>query len=161
MEQVGRIGKDKRTWTWLIAGLIAVAGTAGCAEGGAMNGAPPVQAQVSATVTTCNQTPQGCTADSTFSLGAIRDLSVHVDWKNLEAGTRTQKLEFVDPSGGSYQVVNSSFLVPDGSAGTAATDVSIPVSGSMITQREITGNWTIRVSLDGQSIANQSVIFQP
>lgn len=162
MEPVEPIGENKRpARAWLIASLIAFAGIAGCAEGGTMNGAPPVQAQVSATVTLCNQTPQGCAAGSTFSLGTIRDLSIHVDWKNVEAGTRTQELELIDPGGGSYQVVNSSFVVPDGGTGTASTDVSIPISGSMITQREITGNWTIRVSLDGQSAANQNVVFQP
>ena len=90
----------------------------------------------------------------------MRDLSIHVDWKNVPAGTRTQKLELLDPGGGSFQVANSSFVIEDGGNGAAATDTLIPISGSMITQREITGQWMIRISLDGDEIASQSLTFQ-
>jgi hypothetical protein len=156
-EQTRWIGRK-----WLMGGGALVAlSLVGCAEGGSMSSVPPVQAQVSAAVTVCNQTPQGCAPASSFSLGTIRDLAIHVEWANVEAGTRVQKLQLLDPGGGSYQVVNSSFEVPDGGTGTAATNVSIPISGSMITQRQITGAWTIRVSLDGQDIASQNVAFQP
>lgn len=151
-----RIGRK-----WLMGGALAALSLAGCAEGGSMGTVPPTQAQVSAAVTVCNQTPQGCTGTGSFSLGTIRDLAIHVEWANVEAGTRTQKLELLDPGGGSYQVVNSSFEVTDGGTGTATTNVLIPISGSMITQRQITGAWMIRVSLDGQGVANQNVTFQP
>jgi hypothetical protein len=133
---------------------------AGCAEGGAMSSAP-AQPQIAATVTTCNRTPSGCVTQGSFSLAAMRDLAVHVDWQNVPPGTRTQKLELLDPGGGSYQVVNASFVIEEGATGSAATDALIPISGSAIAQRQITGSWTIRISLDGVLVATQGVAFQP
>jgi len=57
-------------------------------------------------------------------------------------------------------VLNSSFVEEGGGTGEVQTDALIPISGSMITQREITGTWTLRVSLDGQAIATQSITFE-
>jgi hypothetical protein len=122
---------------------------------------PSPQPTVAAAMTVCNKTPDGCSQQPSFSLVAIRDLAIHVDWKNVTPGTRTQKLEMLDPGGGSYQVLNTSFVEEDGGNGAAATDVLIPISGSMITQRSITGTWTLRVSLDEQTVATQSITFAP
>jgi hypothetical protein len=156
--------------TWLLRRLAA--GTAltacvfiiGCAESSPMSSGgtgTPTPADASAVVTVCNQTPDGCSQNTSFSLATIRDLSVHVQWTNVAPGTQTQTLQLLDPGRGSYQVTNSSFVVADGSNGQASTDVLIPVSGSMITQRQITGTWTIQVTLNGKPVATQSVILQP
>jgi len=141
--------------------LCAAVGIVGCAGSTMTTEPPPVQPQVTAAMTVCNRTPDGCSQQQSFSLGTIRDLAIRVDWKNVAPGTRTQKLELLDPGGGSYQVLNTSFVEEDGGSGAAATDVLIPISGSMITQRSITGTWTFRVSLDDQTIATQSVTFAP
>jgi hypothetical protein len=145
----------------LLAALFASLGIAGCAGGSASNILPPpVQPQIAASISVCNKTPDSCADAQTFSLAQIRDLAIHVDWKNVPQGTRTQKLEMFDPGGGSYQVLNTSFVEEDGGNGEIQTDSLIPISGSMITQRGITGVWTFRVSLDGQVIATQNVTFE-
>lgn len=145
----------------LVAALSAFLGIAGCAGTSVSNVLPPpVQPQIAASISVCNKTPDACADAQTFSLAQIRDLAIHVDWKNVPQGTRTQKLEMFDPGGGSYQVLNASFVEEDGENGEAQTDSLIPISGSMITQRGITGVWTFRVSLDGQVIATQTVTFE-
>ena len=145
----------------LAAVLFASLGIAGCAGTSVSNVLPPpVQPQIAASISVCNKTPDACADAQTFSLAQIRDLAIHVDWKNVPQGTRTQKLEMFDPGGGSYQVLNTSFVEEDGGNGELQTDSLIPVSGSMITQRGITGVWTFRVSLDGQVIATQNVTFE-
>jgi hypothetical protein len=143
-----------------VAFCVAATGFSGCA-GADIAVVPPPQAQVAAAMTVCNKTPDGCSPQPSFSLGVIRDLAIHVDWKNVTPGTRTQKLEMMDPGGGSYQILNTSFVEQDGGNGAASTDVMIPISGSMITQRSITGTWTLRISLDEQMVATQTVTFAP
>ena len=139
---------------------------AGCAESGSTSStdpspqAPALQPP-SASITVCNETPDGCQPATSFSLAAMRDLSVQVQWMNVPAGTQTQTLQMMDPGGGSYEVRNSSFVVTDGTPGQATTSVLIPIGGSMIAQRQITGNWTIQVMLDGKTITTRSVTFQP
>jgi hypothetical protein len=134
---------------------------AGCASSSVSNIVPPpVQPQIAASISVCNKTPDSCADAQTFSLAQIRDLAIHVDWKNVPQGTRTQKLEMFDPGGGSYQVLNSSFVEEGTGMGEVQTDALIPISGSMITQRGITGTWTLRVSLDGQAIATQNITFE-
>jgi hypothetical protein len=138
----------------------------GCAESGPTTSAtssaqtPAVQPPA-ASITVCNETPDGCAPGTSFSLATLRDLSVHVQWTNVAPGTRTQTLQVLDPGGGSYKVKNSSFVVADGTSGQETTDVLIPISGSMIAERQITGAWTIQVMLDGQPISSQSVTLQP
>jgi hypothetical protein len=144
----------------LVGALFVVAGISGCANAGVSNVVPPpLQPQIAASISVCNRTPDSCADAQTFSLAQIRDLSIHVDWKNVPQGTRSQKLEMLDPGGGSYQVMNTSFVEEDGN-GEAQTDSLIPISGSMITQRGITGTWVIRVSLDEQVIATQNITFE-
>ena len=136
----------------------------GCAENSPMSSGgtgTPTPADVSAVVTVCNMTPDGCSQNTSFSLATIRDLSVHVQWTNVAPGTQTQTLQLLDPAGGSYQVTNSSFVVAEGSDGQASTDVLIPIRGSMITQRQITGTWTVKLMLNGKPFSSQNVILQP
>lgn len=150
-----------RRYVALVISICAVAGMAGCAGASVSNiGPPPVQPQIAASISACNKTPDACADAQTFSLAQIRDLAIHVDWKNVPQGTRTQKLEMLDPGGGSYQVLSTSFVEQDGGNGEAQTDSLIPISGSMITQRGITGTWTFRVSLDGQVIATQTITLE-
>jgi hypothetical protein len=141
-----------------LSAFLAIAGCAGTSVSNILP--PPVQPQISAAISVCNKTPDSCADAQTFSLAQIRDLAIHVDWKNVPQGTRTQKLEMFDPGGGSYQVLNTSFVEEEGGNGEMQTDALIPISGSMITQRGITGSWTLRVSLDGQAIATQSFTFE-
>jgi hypothetical protein len=164
MEEMNRtapIREAIRAQGLALAALVCLStGIAGCAGGTISNVVPPpVQPQI-ASISVCNKTPDSCADQQSFSLAQIRDLAIHVDWKNVSAGTRTQKLEMIDPGGGSYQVLNTSFVEEDGGNGEAQTDALIPISGSMITQRGITGTWTFRVSLDGQAVATQNITFE-
>jgi hypothetical protein len=153
--------REARCAIALVAVFLTSLGIAGCANNSVSNVLPPlVQPQIAASISVCNKTPDSCADAQTFSLAQIRDLAIHVDWKNVPQGTRTQKLEMFDPGGGSYQVLNTSFVEEDGGNGEVQTDSLIPVSGSMITQRGITGVWTFRVSLDSQVIATQNVTFE-
>jgi len=151
-------------WLAICAALMACICLLGCAENSPMSSGgtgTPTSADASAAVTVCNVTPDGCNQNTSFSLATIRDLSVHVQWTNVAPGTQTQTLQLLDPAGGSYQVTNSSFVVADGGNGQAATDVLIPIRGSMITQRQITGAWTVQLMLNGKPVASQNVILQP
>jgi len=145
----------------LATAFLLALGVSGCAGASVSSVVPPPQQPaIAASISVCNKTPNACADAQTFSLAQIRDLAIHVDWKNISSGTRTQKLEMLDPGDGSYQVLNTSFVEEDGGTGEAQTNSLIPISGSMITQREMTGAWTLRVSLDGQVVATQRITFE-
>ena len=140
----------------LLAGLV---GLSGCAQG--LDPVPPSGAvqPVGMTVMLCDSGEQGCSAATSFSLGSFRDLGVGVDWKNVPGGTHTQQIALLQPNGVVYQTVSHSFGVADGTFGTPAINDVIPVAGTFITQRSQTGEWTIEVSLDGQSVGTQKFQF--
>jgi len=121
---------------------------------------PPVQ-PAQASVTVCNRTPSGCTSGASFSLGTLRDLAIDAAWSNVRPGTHTQTTEILEPSGGLFEVKSQAFAVDDNSNGTAQTEEIVPVSGTMITQRRITGAWKVRVSLDTTMSVTQTVQVDP
>jgi hypothetical protein len=118
---------------------------------------PPVQASV----TVCNRTPSGCAPAASYSLGTLRDLAVNAAWSNVPAGTHTQTTEILEPGGGLFEVKSQAFAIADKSDGTAQTEEIVPVSGTMITQRRITGAWKVRVSLDTTMSVTQTVQLDP
>ncbi len=145
-----------------LVGLLALAGAmviSGCAQN--TNPVPPPGAvqPVAMIVTLCDSSEQGCSAGTSFSLGNFRDLGVGVGWKNVPGGTHTQQIALVQPNGVVYQTVSHSFAVPEGMLGTPAINDVIPVAGTFITQRSQTGEWTIEVSLDGQTVGAQKFQF--
>ncbi len=134
--------------------LLALAGAmviSGCAQN--TNPVPPPGAAqpVAMMLTLCNSSEQGCSDGTSFSLGNF--------WKNVPGGTHTQQVALVQPNGVVYQTVSHSFAVPDGMLGTPAINDVIPVAGTFITQRSQTGEWTIEVSLDGQTVGTQKFQF--
>lgn len=143
----------------LILAIGSAALLAGCAQG--MDQVPPSGAAqpVAMTVAVCDSSEQGCSAATSFSLATFRDLGVGVNWKNVPGGTHTQQIALVQPNGVVYQTVSHSFGVADGTLGTPAINDVIPVAGTFITQRSQTGEWTIEVSLDGQSVGAQKFQF--
>jgi len=154
-----RNGKlDSNLLLLLTLGSAAILG--GCAQG--MDQVPPPSGAtqpIAMTVTVCDSGEQGCSAATSFSLGTFRDLGVGVDWKNIPGGTHTQQIALVQPNGVVYQTVSHSFGVADGKLGAPAINDVIPVAGTFITQRSQTGEWTIDVSLDGQSVGTQKFQF--
>jgi hypothetical protein len=115
---------------------------------------PPV---VSAIISFCDDGVASCPAASSFSVASLRDLVVKINWENVPAGNHTEILELLLPGGGEYRVTQTGFLIPGSSAGSFSTLRSFPVVGTAISQRRITGSWSVRASIDGQPIATRFV----
>jgi hypothetical protein len=136
-------------------------GISGCQVGSTSangGGPPPVP---DATVSFCDDGDGACAIATSFSVAATRDLIVNVNWENLPAGHHTQLLEVLQPDGGLYQASQTSFLVADSSQSAMTVSRTLPVAGAWISQRQITGEWSVRVSLDGTAITSQAVQLNP
>jgi len=157
--------RAERTWLAAISStvlLIFALGLAGCiagtSGGGGGNPPPPV---TGATISFCNNADPACTPETSFAVASLRDLVINVNWENVPAGNHTQMLEILQPGGGLYQSNQTSFLVADAAQGTMTMKRNLPVAGAWIGQRRITGEWSVRVSLDGNAIASQPVEINP
>ena len=145
---------------WVVISLAAVICFAGCAQSDAPV-APPVAQPLAMSMKLCDTGAQGCAGSGSFSVTTIRDLNLDVEWQNVPAGTHTQQIALVQPNGVVYQTVSHGFAVPDGTIGSPALTDVIPVAGTFITQRSLTGQWSVEISLDGATIGKQSFEFQP
>jgi hypothetical protein len=141
----------------LAAGFSACQTGMGSGTGGGGNPPPPTDA----TVSFCDDGEGACVPATSFSVGSLRDLVISVNWENLSAGNHTQMLEVIQPTGGLYQASQSSFLVSDASQSSLTMTRSVPVAGAWISQRRMTGEWSVRVSLDGKTITSQTVQITP
>ena len=143
--------------------LCLVAGFSACqtgmtsGSGGGGNPPPPTDA----TISFCDDGEGTCTPATSFSVASLRDLVINVNWENLSAGNHTQMVEVLQPGGGLYQASQSSFLVSDASQSSLTTKRTLPVAGAWISQRRMTGEWSVRVSLDGKAITSQTVQINP
>ena len=150
---------------WLSAMLLcAAAFAAGCGEIGTTSSfnqpaAPPLPLAV--TVQVCSSTPDACTAGTSYSLAAVRDLAINVSWENVPVGTHVQTIEIFDPSGALYQARTQALAISEDWDGSAKTAETLPVAGTWISIRKRTGPWKLRVSLDSQVVASQTVQFDP
>jgi len=125
------------------------------------NSMTPTPGQIQAAVTICDSSAAHCTAGSSIQLQFARDLEVVVNWQNVPAGTHTQKVSFLLPGGDLYQAVEKSFAVAEGSGGPVSTMQVLPLAGTWITQRRLTGVWSVALELDGQPMGTQTVQFTP
>jgi len=155
----------KRPWRTALLGCAAAclaAGFSACQTGTTSgNGGTPPPPVTDATISFCDDGPGSCTPATSFSVASLRDLVISVNWENLSAGNHTQMLEIMQPDGGLYQATTSSFLVGNASQSSLTTTRSLPVAGAWISQRRITGEWSVRVSLDGNAITSQPVQLNP
>jgi|SRR5580700_697636 hypothetical protein len=140
--------------------LLAVIGFSGCQMTSA-DGGTPAAAQPSATFSFCDKEASGCDSETSFSAAATRDLEVKISWQNVPAGNHVQTLEILIPGGNLYQQTQMAFVVPQGSTEPLVAIQTLPVAGTWIQQRHMMGEWTTRVSLDGQVVATQNVEFTP
>ncbi len=151
----------------LTAIVCAILLSAGCAGQTVVTSVtpPPSAAPPSAAVSFCDNPAPGCAAASSFSVKSLgdlnRDLNVFVSWSNVPVGTHAQKLRFFLPDGNVYQAFEASFSVSPGANGAATVVRALPVAGTFISQRLLTGNWQVEVSLDGKVILTQSVRLDP
>jgi hypothetical protein len=140
--------------------LLATIGFSGCQMTSA-DGGTPAAAQPSATFSFCDKETSGCNGETNFSVAATRDLEVKVSWQNVPAGNHVQTLEILIPGGNLYQQTQMAFGVPQGSTEPLVAIQTLPVAGTWIQQRHMMGEWTARVSLDGQVVATQTVQLTP
>lgn len=125
----------------------------------ATGGGPPVSP--SATITFCDDGAEGCVAANSFRVGVLRDLVINVAWQNLAAGNHVQSLDILLPGGALYQSNQTGIFIAGPVSGSTITTRILPVGGTWISQRHLTGGWTVNASLDGQPMASQTVQFDP
>ncbi len=125
-----------------------------------------------ATLFFCTTNDVQCrTSITDFDLDAVRDLFVFAAWRNL-SGEHTQQLRFVLPDGNTYQAMETKFTVDATSTDTnvqvaarsreeKATSVAFAVAGTHITQRSLSGTWTVELYLDGKLIAQSPLTLRP
>lgn len=136
-------------------------GGAGCANSVQSPSGNGTGNPTSVSVSVCSDPGPNCAAASSFSIASLRDLSIVVRWTNVPAGTHTQRLDILEPDGGLYQTFNTSFAIAANSGGSVTTTGTVPVAGSWISQRFLSGNWTVQVSLDDQPEGSQAVRLDP
>jgi hypothetical protein len=110
-----------------------------------------------ATISFCDNPDPGCSPASSFSLAALRDLNVRVNLSDLSPRNHMETLNVVHPGGGLYQTFHNSFVIQEKPTGTLTTMNAVPVSGTWIAQRSMTGTWEVQVFLDGRLLGKQSV----
>ena len=115
-----------------------------------------------------------------FFLGDLKDLHICAIWRGL-AGTYVEHLTLILPDGYIYQILTVPFTTP-GLPGSAEVEVAgrshnvkeawrggggetivlavLPVAGTFITQHNLVGRWTVKVSLDGQIIDQKYVTLK-
>src|SRR5213593_999605 len=108
-----------------------------------------------------------------FVLDDLQGLYVCVVWPGL-AGTYWTQLTFVSPDGHVYQTMTQAFVTPEATAtvgtvevqgrpyqvrqagwarpGEAVVVATLPVAGTYITQYNLAGPWTVKISLNGRPI---------
>jgi len=145
--------------------LMAVIGGAAVSFGGCSTSTsspvPVTVAPLELAVRVCDSGTPNCPGETNFSLSSLRDLQVNADWKNMPGGTHTQEIAFLLPNGVVYQTFSHGFGVDEGTLGAPTVSDAMPVAGTYITQRELTGEWIVQISLDGAVAGSQKVQLQP
>lgn len=146
----------------LIAGIFLIACAFSSCQAGSTsaNGGPPPLVP-SATISFCDDGDSNCPLANSFSVASARDVLIKVAWEKVPDGNHVQTLEIMMPGGGLYQSSQTAFLIDNASANSFATTRLLPVAGTWISQRRITGDWLIRLSLDDQVITSQMVTLNP
>jgi hypothetical protein len=140
---------------------MALAGC-GAANVGSSSGTPPAPPPpAAATVNLCDNATAGCTPSSSFSIGSLREMGIVVAWNNVAAGNHAQKVTLLLPDGHIYQVIETGFRIPTSPSGSFTSVQRLPVAGTFITQRSLTGLWTVQVSLDDAPMTSQTFQLNP
>jgi hypothetical protein len=121
----------------------------------------PAPVPSSATVTFCSGPEASCGQASSFPVSSTRDLVAHVHWMDVPTGIHTQRVRFVLPEGAAYQERESSFSVSADSKKGADLSDGLPVLGSFISTRQLTGKWNVEIYLDGKLMSATPLEFVP
>jgi hypothetical protein len=117
---------------------------------------------LAATVKFCDDETENpdCTSKDNFSLAQIRDLFIWVNWQVVPTGPHTQQIDIFIPQGHALYVrYTSGFQITDAPVGSTLVLSVMPVAGTWITQRQLTGTWEVDLSLDGQLVTSKSFQF--
>jgi hypothetical protein len=119
--------------------------------------------------------------DRQFTLEDVQGLYACVVWAGL-AGSYAQQLAFVSPDGQVYQTLTQAFATSQapasgtvevdgrqyavkragwGATGETLVTAVLPVAGTYITKYNIAGLWTVKVSLNGEVLGQQSFELRP
>jgi hypothetical protein len=120
-----------------------------------------VVAQPAAQILFCDTPGTSCSPASSFSVSKLRDLHIVVKWSNLSLGNHEEILVVLYTDNGPYQSFHRGFLVAPESNGAFSSSDALPVAGTWIVQRSLTGLWTVEASLDGHIVASQTVTLTP
>jgi hypothetical protein len=140
--------------------LIAAAGLSSC-QVNSGSGQNPLRTPASATISFCDPEASNCDGATSFSATTTRDVQVKVSWQNVPVGSHVQTLELLLPGGNLYQQTQTTFAVQADSSEVPEATQTLPFAGTWIQQRNLMGEWTARVSLDGQAITSQTVQLNP
>jgi hypothetical protein len=154
-------GWNRRKALGIAAVLLLALGSSGCMGSSSANGGGPPPLVPSAMIIFCDDDSSSCTPATSFSVASLRDLVIKVSWENIPDGNHVQTLEIMIPGGGLYQSTQTAFLTDSSPAGAFANSRILPVAGTWIPQRHITGDWLVRVSLDEQVVSSQMVTLNP
>jgi hypothetical protein len=131
---------------------------------GPSSGGNPTDIPGTAAVSFCNAAQTNCQAQSAnFSMATsnIPDLNIKVDWASVLPGPHSQEIRLMMPNGNLFQRLQDTFMVAANGNGTATVNRNIPIAGSFISQRQITGGWKVEVSLDGKAKATGDLQLNP
>jgi hypothetical protein len=117
-----------------------------------------------------------------FVLERLQGLHVCVVWSGVE-GTHSAQLTFLSPDGNVYQTMTLAFVTAGARATAATLEVqgrqhevkpagwrgkgetvlvaTLPVAGTYITQHNLVGLWTVKISLDGRPVDEGTVVLRP
>ena len=155
----------QRTPTLFLGAILLSVGMFGCAVLPSQDGSPIFPsgntAQPSAQILFCDTPGINCSPGTSFSISQLRDLNIVVNWSNLAPGNHAQILTVLHAAGGAYQSFHKGFMVAPGANGSFSTSNALPVAGTWIVQRSMTGAWTVEAFLDGRVVAKQSVTLNP
>lgn len=116
---------------------------------------------VSATISFCNDGAENCDPATAFSVASLRDLVITVNFGNVPAGNHVQQLEILLPGGAPYRVTQGGLLIVGTAPAAYSFTRALPVVGTPISLRHMTGAWSVRASMDGHVIASQPVDLNP
>ncbi len=147
--------------------LLTVSGCAGVQPGNSGTpggGGGPVVNPATATVSFCNAAQVNCQSQSanfSLTMSNIPDLNIVVNWENVTSGTHSQEMRLLMPNGNLFQRLQNTFVVARSGNGSARVNRILPIAGSFISQRRITGGWKVKVSLDGKAVTTGDLRLDP
>jgi hypothetical protein len=114
-----------------------------------------------AEVSFCSSQPVGCVPGTVFSVRDTQALAVETSIEQIAPGDHMQSLEIMMPDGRRYEETKVAFRVPENSNAPVPGVRMVPIAGTWIQTRQVTGIWKVRYSLDGKLLATSDFRLEP